>query len=176
MKQFEPIKKQIGDYTFYIRPLPAFKAAKISGDLAAVASPLIAGIAPIMGLASNDSSIFDMDLSGVAPTIAEAFSSLSGDKLEKLMKSLLTEYGTIAVDLYESKGPQKLTEDLCNEIFCGNAQDMFVLAFHVIGANFGDFFDRLKSQFGTATQNLLTLKDSENTENSMPRYGSQTSN
>lgn len=44
MKQFTPVVKTIGNNKFYIRPFPAFTAAKMTGDLASVAAPLLAAI------------------------------------------------------------------------------------------------------------------------------------
>ena len=46
MKQLEPHSKAIGENTFYIRPLPAFKAANMSGELATLILPLLTGLAP----------------------------------------------------------------------------------------------------------------------------------
>ena len=40
-------EKQIGENTFYIKPFPAFVAANISGDLAAVITPMIGSLAPL---------------------------------------------------------------------------------------------------------------------------------
>ena len=45
MRQFKPTIKTIGENRFYIRPFPAFTAAKMTGDLAAVAAPALAAIA-----------------------------------------------------------------------------------------------------------------------------------
>ena len=36
MRQFKPTIKTIGENRFYIRPFPAFTAAKMTGDLAAM--------------------------------------------------------------------------------------------------------------------------------------------
>ena len=47
MKQFKPTIKTIGENRFYIRPFPAFTAAKMTGDLAAVVAPALAAIAPV---------------------------------------------------------------------------------------------------------------------------------
>ena len=46
MRRMQTIEKVIGENTFYIRPFGAFAAANISGELAALLSPILAGIAP----------------------------------------------------------------------------------------------------------------------------------
>ena len=77
MKQMETTEKKIGESTFYIRPFPAFTAANISGELAAVIAPLLASIAPLFGGdADQDADIMDMDIDKAMPSISNAFSSL----------------------------------------------------------------------------------------------------
>lgn len=49
MRRMQTIEKVIGENTFYIRPFGAFAAANISGELAALLSPILAGIAPLFG-------------------------------------------------------------------------------------------------------------------------------
>ena len=49
MKQMEVTEKKIGDNTFYIKPFPAFVAVNISGDLASVVTPLLGGVAALVG-------------------------------------------------------------------------------------------------------------------------------
>ena len=43
MRRMQTIEKVIGENTFYIRPFGAFAAANISGELAALLSPILAG-------------------------------------------------------------------------------------------------------------------------------------
>ena len=43
---------------------------------------------------------------------------------------------------------QRLTDDLADEVFCGEIQDMFLLCFHVIKLNFNGFFKRLGTRSG----------------------------
>ena len=45
LRQIESHKVNVGEYTFYIKPFPAFKASNITGDLASVLSPMIGLIA-----------------------------------------------------------------------------------------------------------------------------------
>ena len=62
------------------------------------------------------------------------------------MKKLLTQYNNIIV-LIDGK-QEALNDDLANEVFCGEAQDMYLLAFEVVKINFPGIFKWLKDQFG----------------------------
>lgn len=162
LNQLDFHSKTIGDNTFYIRPLPAFKAANLSGELAAVLLPLISGIAPLV---SSDKGINDLNSDEVAPVVTGAFSSLSGDKVEALLKKLLINGKTVSVVTSDSDDSKLLTEDLANEVFCANAQDMFILAFEVIKINFGGFFDKISALSGPRTiKRAETKKNLTNTE------------
>ena len=55
-----------------------------------------------------------------------------------------------AVDFNGETKP--LTEDLVNERFCGDVQDMYILAFHVIRINYGGFFGKLGTQSGKVAE------------------------
>lgn len=148
MRQIEPTKVTVGDNDYYITPFPAFKAANLTGELAAVLAPLFAVIAP---LAQEEGSIEDVEVSKVATAMAGC-TALDGNKIEKLMKGLLTQNGNIAVEYYDSNGDKKaerLTQDLANELFCGDVLNMFVLCFHVIRLNFSGFFQKLATPSGT---------------------------
>jgi hypothetical protein len=159
MRQFDPVVKVIDGTTFYIRPFAAFVAANLSGEMAGVIAPLLSGLSPLIG--SENESMMDVDIDKALPGIAEGFSSFSGDKLELIMKKLLTRYKNITAEL--DGDAQILTEDVVNEIFCGNVQDMFILAAEVIRVNFKGFFEkfgglsgRVTAMFGTATKSKNT--------------------
>lgn len=154
MKQLEAHSVAIGENTFYIRPLPAFKAANMSGELASLVLPILTGLAPMLGGTDADKGLFDVDLEAAAPTIAEAFTSLSGDKLEAILKHLLIAGRNISVETPESDKAVLLTEDLANELFCAEVQDMFMLAFEVIRTNYNGFFKKLAARFGPVTQRM----------------------
>lgn len=146
MKQMDPIKEKIGETNFYITPFPAFKAANMTGELASVLAPLLGVLAPLVG---GSTGLMDIDAGQAAEAMANC-TSINGDKLEKLMHKLLLG-GHIVAECENEEGemePQRLTEDLANELFCGNVQDMFVLCFHVIKLNFNGFFKRLAAQSG----------------------------
>lgn len=149
MKQQEATRYALGDYNFYIRPLPAMTAANMTGDLSALIGPILGGLAPLLNMVGEDGKSFmDTDLTQAAPVITGAFSSLSGDKLERLLRKLLIESKNITFEGIDDDKPQRLDQDTVNEIFCGNVQDMFILAFKVIQINFSGFFEKFADQFG----------------------------
>lgn len=147
MKQLETTQKVIGENTFYIRPFPAFVAAGLSADLAALISPLIGGLA---SLVVNDAeNVMDMDAEKALPAVSEAFASLSGDKVESLITRLLVKYDNISVQGPDTGNEAKrMNMDLANEVFCGEVQDMYLLCFEVIRLNFKGFFKKLGDRFG----------------------------
>lgn len=181
MKRMEVTEKKIGEYTFYIKPFPAFTAANISGDLAALAAPMIGALAPLMG---NDtkttgdavSGIMDTDIEEALPVVTKAFSSLSGSQFERLMKKLLIDSENVSVEGEATDGKTMIMSyDLANEVFCGELQDMFILCFEVLKINFGGFFKKIGAQFGGLQG--LTRKGTPTSENgeSSTQASSQTS-
>lgn len=151
MKQLESRTVTVGDNIFYIRPLPAFTAARMSGELASFILPLLMGLVPLV---NGPKDLLDIDVEEAAPTISNAFSTVSGDKLESILKQLLIGGKTVSVETADSNKPQLLTEDLANELFCEEVQDMFILAFEVIRSNYNGFFKKLEAQFGPAMSTL----------------------
>lgn len=147
MKRMEVTEKQIGENTFYLRPFPAFTAANISGELAALITPMISSLAPLFG-SKTAADVMDIEIEDAAPAITGAFSALSGDKIERLMRKLLIDSQNISVNNPETGRVELLTMDLANEVFCGEVQDMFLLCFEVIKINFSGFFKKLGAQFG----------------------------
>ena len=94
VKMMKPTEQKIGRNTFYIYPLPAFTAANLSTEVISLLSPLVGGIAGAFKEGNTESrtenkSLMDMDISEAAPHIAGAFSSLSADKTELLLRKLL---------------------------------------------------------------------------------------
>lgn len=148
LKQATRKKVTVGGTDFYIKPFGAFKAANISGELASLATPLIAALVPLVG---DDAGIMDIDLEKAAPSVSGAFSGISGEKVEKLLKRLLISDKNISVEIEDESGEVKakiLDEDLANEIFCTDVQDMYLLAFEVIRINFNGFFEKVAPLFG----------------------------
>lgn len=168
MKQLDPVQKKIGSNDFFIKPFPAFTAAKLSGELAALVAPLIGSLAPAFGGESEETDLMNVEVEKVMPNIGNAFSSLSGDKFERLMKELLITNRNVSVEGPDTDGEVKLlTYDLANEVFCGEVQDMYILCFEVIRLNFNGFFKKLGDRFGNL-KGLLANREvpsSKNTEN-----------
>ena len=180
MRQFKPTIKTIGETRFYIRPFPAFTAAKTSSATTAKplpAAPALAAIAPIAVKYSGDKGsnggkrTLDTDISDLAPALQGAFSGLSGDKLEYLCRELLVAHGNVSVSPGGDDSDNKLLdEDAVNELFCGGLDEMFMLIFEVIKVNFSGFFKKLAAQFGAAIAKFkdLMAASSASTETSTP--------
>ena len=183
MKRMQTIEKVIGENTFYIRPFGAFAAANISGELAAVLSPIIAGLAPLFGgLDTEDgggdaSKLLDMDIEDAMPALGDALSTISGDKVERMVKRLLIDQQNISVQGVDADGNIVLLDkDLADELFCGDLQDMFVLCFEVIKLNFKGFFKNVGTRSGSLIDRLTKgTPTSKNGETSTSR-ASATSN
>jgi len=170
MKQMEVTEKTIGEYTFYIRPFPAFTAANISGELSSVLIPVLGSLVPAVQNTQDESGDIDIskaDINDVVPSLAEAMSSLSGDKFESLMKKLLINYKNVSVSGEATNGDTKLmTYDLANEVFCSEVQDMFILCWEVIKINFNGFFKKIRNPFGNLIDSMAKTKDMKNGEHS----------
>ena len=178
MRQMDVTEKKIGDHSFYIRPFPAFVSANLSGEIAALVVPVIGALTPLAkdvnvggtdsgNDTSNDTgfNIENIDLEEAGPAFGNAVSSLSGDKIESLMKKLLINSGNVSVSGPITGDQAKiLTLDLANEVFCGEIQDLYTLCWEVIKLNFGGFFKKLGSRFGNPLSVLRakTTTDSEN--------------
>ena len=173
MKQTTVTEKVIGESTFYIRPFPAFTAANISGDLAALVTPLLGALAPLVVTKDEkgnekQGNIMDAQVEDAAPALGKAMSGLSGDQFERLMKKLLTDYQNISVVNEEATGGKVVVMDydLANEVFCGEVQDMFVLCWEVIKLNFQGFFKKLGARFGGLFEGLQKMTAPADTETS----------
>ena len=157
MKQLESREVTVGENIFYIRPLPAFKAANLSGELAALVLPLVTGLTSLIPAGTTaenmGNGLFDIDVKDAGPAISASFSSLSGDKIEAILKHLLIAGKNISVEV-PGERVQILTEDLANEVFCEDVQDMFILAFEVIRTNYNGFFKKLGGRFGPVVEAL----------------------
>ncbi len=151
-KQMESTVQKIGNNTFYIYPFPAFTSANLSGEIAGLLTPLVTQVAAAVGM-SKEKSVMDMDVSKIAPQITGAFSSLSGDKVERLLRKLLLEENVGIMPEGESHAVW-LNEEICNVVFSGSTQDMFILAFYVIKVNYADFFGKFGSLYGNAKEIL----------------------
>lgn len=156
LKRNDPVVEKVGGRKYYIRPFGAFKAARLSGDLASTLAPAIGALVPIFnsGNQGDKDEDYNFDIGNVdADAVASAISNCSaidGEKLESLAKKLLLG-GHIATEIEDEDGnleATRLDEDLADELFCGDVQDMFILCFHVIKLNFNGFFKNLAAQSG----------------------------
>ena len=164
MKQLKTTEKVIGENHFYIRPFAAFTAANISGDLASVLSPILGGIVALIDRHSNTenqegtANIMDTDVNDAVPVLTQAFSGLSGDKFERLMKKLLCDNKNISVECAATEGKVKVMDyDIANEVFCGDVQDMYILCWEVIKINYAGFFKNLGTRFGSLQEALQKM-------------------
>ena len=169
MKQHDIKRTRIIDgNTFYVRPFGAFTSANLSGEVTSLVVPIIGSVAPAFLGASTgeDFSLGDVDLETIAPALVKGLESFSGDKVEALLKKLLVKHNNVSVQLEGERDAQILTEDLADEVFCGETQGLFVLAVDVIMANYSGFFKKAAGVFGGQLKGLLqTVKPtSENTE------------
>lgn len=170
MKQHEVKKERtLNGHTFYVRPFGAFKAANMSGEIMSLLMPLLAGVAPIVAGAElkGENVILDMDAEKAAPPLAKAMTGINGDKLEALLRKLLIQHKNISVELDGENEAKPLTADLADEVFCGDTQDLFILAFDVIKVNYSGFFKNLGGQYGKVINALLEkgLPSTQSTEN-----------
>ena len=152
MKLSEPRKeRELNGNVFYIRPFPAFTSVNLSGEVFSFIMPILSAILPAVAASSDkeESSVLDIGAEVAAPALAKGASSVSGDKVELLLKKLLIKYKNIAVQLEGKDDAEPLTEDLANNIFAGDVQDMFILAYDVIQVNFEGFFKKVGDQFGS---------------------------
>ena len=180
MKVLETTTKTIDGNVFYIRPLPAMTAARLSADLSKLLVPIIGSISPILveavksapevSNASSDdvlSALGNIDMNSVTPAISNAFSTLDGAEVERLMKMMLLDYDNISVAGEATEGAAlRLTSDLLNEVFCGEIQNMYILCFYVIQINFKGFFKKIFARFGVQTETTQTAQILTNTESS----------
>lgn len=175
----EPTQKQIGEYVFYIYPFSAFKAANISGELISLISPILVSILPSVVNKDDDDgadeSLLDMDISAAMPSIMQACSTLDGDKVEHMMRLLLTQNRNISFEHEQERRVKWLSEDDMDELFCGSIEDMFVLAVEVIKINFKGFFKRLGNLSGNPAELLSKMQKPISTDTLTP-LASATSN
>lgn len=159
LKRAERKKVTLGDYDFYISKFGAFKASNLSAELVRFFGPMIGSIAPVVlqllgdneGSEDSKQSILDTDIEDKAPALAGAFSHLSGNELEFLLRKLLIEDKNIAFverGCEDSEEAAVLKWDDADEIFCGEIQDMYRLAIEVIKVNYGGFFTKLAAPYG----------------------------
>lgn len=178
-KQMEVINVKIGDIQYYIKKFPAFKAARLSGELSALIGPIVGAVAGVFSLAGKDGMIVDpaeehtIDLDNIeaedlANVLSNALSDISGEKIEKLMKELLINNMNVSFTNPETMETEQLTKMTADELFCGDVQDMYLLCYEVIKANYKNFFGKILPRFGLRFKTMTTkgAVQSTSTENS----------
>lgn len=169
MKQLQTTEKQIGEAIFYIRPFPAFTAANLSGELTVLFTPLLGGLAAIVGNekskgADGKIDIMNLDIDSALPAFCNALTGISGDQMERIMKKLMVDHKNISVSCAQTKGnAQVLTMELANEVFCQDLGGMFILCYEVIKVNYGDFFGKLGLQSGKLKEIVQRMNRASNT-------------
>ena len=132
-------EKILSGYKFKIRPFPAFTAMNMSGEVISFLSPLFTALGPLLS---------QKDAANASISIPANTAIMSGEKVESIMQKLLVDNSNITVEI-DGK-PESLSRDLANEVFCGQAQDMYILAYEVVAINFPGIFGKLSSLFGKA--------------------------
>lgn len=166
-KQLHKVEIVIGNYNFNIFPFKAMTAARLSGEVSSFVLPLLSGATSLLGVLLSDdhSKIGEQSLS-LAPSIANAFSTLSGEKLEKLLNDLLLSNENISFEMMGDSKTYRLDKNSLDEIFCCDIMGLYTLALEVIKLNFGDFFIKLKGLFGNLFAQEEKEEQKEDTENS----------
>jgi hypothetical protein len=184
-KMQEAVETTIGGTKFYIRPFRAFKAVNVSAQVIKVLAPVITPLLSAVTkgadnkvnsadtqnttdksstTGTSENGIFDVDLDSSLPQFIEAFNKLDGNECERILRELITKNGNIGVEFEGQVVP--LTDDILDEVFCQNVQNVFVLAFQVIKVNYKGFFSTLGNQYGNlAGQIQKTVTKFNATEN-----------
>ena len=158
IKQIEPNRVSLCGVDFAIYPFGAMKAANLSGELGKFLGPIVAGCLPLIG--SNDDDVLSMDLKDAMPLVTGAFSTLDGDTIEKLFRKLLLQQNISCSYTDPATGQPVqtwLTQDVLDQVFCQNVDDMYRLAYEVINVNFKGFFKKLLGQSGGLSQKVVTI-------------------
>lgn len=136
----ETKKYDQGDYTFAIRPFPAFHSMKVLGDLQKVVVPALGGA--IGGLKPESLDMDTSDVKFIGGAVADAFNNLAktldGDALERAAE-LLLDPQYVSVAPLHTKDFQPLDEGAVNEIFSGRIIDLIALMVQIFKVNYADF-------------------------------------
>lgn len=164
MRQTTPKTVHVCGNTFHVFPFSAFTAANLSAEVIRLLAPVIGSLMPLVQGISPDTGMpradatgeeetsdgeekavgrgimdTDIDMDKVGAVLAKAFRELSGEEVERILKNLLVENRNISYE-NESGRTEFLTQDLADELFCGQPHGLFILAFHVIVRNYAGFF------------------------------------
>ena len=136
----ETKKYDQGDYTFAIRPFPAFHSMKVLGDLQKVVVPALGGA--IGGLKPESLDMDTSDVKFIGGAVAAALNNLAktldGETLERAAE-LLLDPQYVSVAPLHTKDFQPLDEGAVNEIFSGRIIDLIALMVQIFKVNYADF-------------------------------------
>ena len=136
----ETKKYDQGDYTFAIRPFPAFHSMKVLGDLQKVVVPALGGA--IGGLKPESLDMDTSDVKFIGGAVADALNNLAetldGETLERAAE-LLLDPQYVSVAPLHTKDFQPLDEGAVNEIFSGRIIDLIALMVQIFKVNYADF-------------------------------------
>lgn len=138
-------KKQIGEHTFYVRPMPPLMALSLLGDLQAV-------VTSSLDLNETEDGKTNVNLAAIINGIG---GKLTGSTLLGFADRILNaEY--VSVDVITNVGTEtvKLNKLRQEEVFTGHMKDMLTLMWFVLEVNYSDFFDLLPDVSG-----IQVLKD-----------------
>lgn len=138
-------KKQIGEHTFYVRPMPPLMALSLLGDLQAV-------VTSSLDLNETEDGKTNVNLAAIINGIG---GKLTGPTLLGFADRILNaEY--VSVDVITNVGTEtvKLNKLRQEEVFTGRMKDMLELMWFVLEVNYSDFFDLLPDVSG-----IQALKD-----------------
>ena len=167
MRQLEPKRVTIGEVEYAIYPFGAFDAAAISGDLAKILGPFVAGLLPLVG--ADGETRLNGDLTEAMPAVTSAFQSLDGDKLQGILRQLLIVKKNISCEYRDENDhvvQQILTIEVANQIFVGKLDEMIQLAVEVIKFNYAGFFTNLLDLYGGLTEDTPAKRGRKRTASS----------
>lgn len=139
---------QIGELTFYIRPIPPFPAIYLLGDLQKLIGPAFGKM--MASLATSPEAVVLFGRKVDLKMLTQAFEALAehvdGVKLQAAIKRIL-DPNYVAV-LLDGK-TVRLDENTQNRVFTKNMMGMFEVVGAVLQVTYGDFFTVMNTQSGS---------------------------
>lgn len=166
LKRMKTKEVTVGDYKFTLRPLPAFDASYIFGDVVSVVMPMLTAITLSGGQDKVDIAKGMDAFQGVsfdANSVIAALSRVDGRTLTSLMKELLLTHNNVSIYDDETNTWSPFTKDDFDEVFCMYIAGALKLCTEVILQNYGNFFSDLGTLFGKLIRDAIN-KTSESLE------------
>ena len=153
VKQHVTTEKTIDGYKFCIFPFGAWSAQRIGFGLKDILTRATGDAIPELVKAlktMGKENSLDMEVGAeMAAVIFKVLRDLNADAAENILKELLIKHGNITVTPVDTPGNTvKLDLSVSDTIFCGDLQNMYILAAHVILVNYASFFGKGASLFG----------------------------